>query len=253
MTSSSKEEDVGDDGEKKQQDQGQRLKEDESDIDRDHHDAEDTEDTDDDEQDLDKTQAVEDDDDDDDDDEKAGKETTAATTQKRPAHEEAEEATSKDKAAAAESDSTTHDSNNNSNSNNTAKRAKIAMPPAVAPSLMDVDEYKVETGEDDDVVEQQCQQNHDTVDKITNPSLILFGLHPLIKEGPLKKTLQQFGNVESMTVRSAFASRYGSVTFSTTAEAQSAYKALNGFSIFHKKMLVQPGVAQQRQQQEQEK
>mmetsp|Transcript_25485 Transcript_25485/g.60296 ORF Transcript_25485/g.60296 Transcript_25485/m.60296 type:complete len:225 (-) Transcript_25485:1242-1916(-) len=124
------------------------------------------------------------------------------------------------------------------------KRAKIAMPPAVAPSLLDVDEYQIEMGDDEDIIEKQKKQNEDDISdgkKITNPSLILFGLHPLIKEGPLKKTLQKYGNVTSITVRSAFASRYGSVTYETTEEAQSAYKALNGFSIFHKKMLVQPG------------
>lgn len=124
------------------------------------------------------------------------------------------------------------------------KRAKIAMPPAVAPSLLDVDEYQIEMGDDEDMIEKQKKQNEDDVSvgkKITNPSLILFGLHPLIKEGPLKKTLEKFGSVTSIAVRSAFASRYGSVTYATTEEAQSAYKALNGFSIFHKKMLVQPG------------
>mmetsp|Transcript_25484 Transcript_25484/g.60292 ORF Transcript_25484/g.60292 Transcript_25484/m.60292 type:complete len:224 (-) Transcript_25484:1275-1946(-) len=124
------------------------------------------------------------------------------------------------------------------------KRAKIAMPPAVAPSLLDVDEYQIEMGDDEDIIEKQKKQNEDDISdgkKITNPSLILFGLHPLIKEGPLKKTLETYGSVTSITVRSAFASRYGSVTYETTEEAQSAYKALNGFSIFHKKMLVQPG------------
>jgi len=124
------------------------------------------------------------------------------------------------------------------------KRAKIAMPPAVAPSLLDVDEYQIEMGDDEDSIEKQKKQNEDDISdgkKITNPSLILFGLHPLIKEGPLKKTLETYGSVTSITVRSAFASRYGSVTYETTEEAQSAYKALNGFSIFHKKMLVQPG------------
>jgi RNA recognition motif-containing protein len=61
-----------------------------------------------------------------------------------------------------------------------------------------------------------------------------------IREPPLKKMCERYGTVEAIGVRSAFASRYGHVEYSTVQEAQTAYKALNGAKLLHKIMLVQP-------------
>eukprot|EP00428_Durinskia_dybowskii_P055056 CAMPEP_0170317616 /NCGR_PEP_ID=MMETSP0116_2-20130129/59482_1 /TAXON_ID=400756 /ORGANISM="Durinskia baltica, Strain CSIRO CS-38" /LENGTH=55 /DNA_ID=CAMNT_0010570267 /DNA_START=1 /DNA_END=171 /DNA_ORIENTATION=- len=43
-----------------------------------------------------------------------------------------------------------------------------------------------------------------------------------------------------MGVRSAFASRYGHVEFASVEQAKDAYRALNGATLLHKAILVQP-------------
>jgi RNA recognition motif-containing protein len=68
----------------------------------------------------------------------------------------------------------------------------------------------------------------------------LFGLHPLVKEPPLKKMCEKYGHVQQLGVRSAFASRYGHVEFGTVQQAKDAYKALNGAKLLQKPLLVQP-------------
>jgi hypothetical protein len=112
------------------------------------------------------------------------------------------------------------------------KKARIAMPPAVASSLLEVDEYTLD--------EPTAAENTDAEDRIDTPSIILFGLHPLIREPPLKKMCEKYGQVKTIGVRSAFASRYGHVEYSSIEEARCAYKALNGAKLLHKAILVQP-------------
>lgn len=117
------------------------------------------------------------------------------------------------------------------------KKAKIAMPPAVSDSLVNVDKYEL----DAPLAEADQPSDEETKQKITAPCLILFGLHPLIREAPLKKMCEDFGTVVNLTVRSAFANRYGHVEFETVEEAQRCYQSLNGAKLLHKAILVQPG------------
>ena len=118
------------------------------------------------------------------------------------------------------------------------KKAKIAMPPAVSSSLMDVEKYKLESPPPENNTNEV-----DVVKKITTANLMLFGLHPLIKAEPLKKMLEDYGSVQAITVRSAFASRYGHVSFATVEEAQKCYVAIHGAKLLHKTFLVQPSMA----------
>jgi RNA recognition motif. (a.k.a. RRM, RBD, or RNP domain) len=164
-------------------------------------------------------------------DEKA-KETETENTEKRAANETAK--TDDDGESVAES---------------APKKAKIAMPPAVSSSLVDVDKYKL----DAPLSESEQPSDDDVEKKITSPCLILFGLHPLIREAPLKKMCEDYGNVVNLTVRSAFANRYGHVEFETIEEARNCYKALNGAKLLHKAILVQPGKAEPKKPVENEK
>ena len=118
------------------------------------------------------------------------------------------------------------------------KKAKIAMPPAVSSSLMDVEKYKLESPPPENNTNEA-----DVIKKITTANLMLFGLHPLIKAEPLKKMLEDYGSVQAITVRSAFASRYGHVSFATVEEAQKCYVAIHGAKLLHKTFLVQPSMA----------
>lgn len=111
------------------------------------------------------------------------------------------------------------------------KRAKIAHPPAVSSLLVDVEEYTLDA--------PPTAENTDDA-RIDTPSLILFGLHPLVKEPPLRKMCEKYGEIISMGVRSAFASRYGHVEFASVEQAKDAYRALNGATLLHKPLLVQP-------------
>jgi hypothetical protein len=153
------------------------------------------------------------------------------------------------------------------------KRAKIAIPPAIPSILLDVDEYKLDESPDappsittsttsseesstatatatatttsDPTTSSTTTTTTTTpmnadVDRINTPNLILFGLHPLVKEKPLQKLCEHYGTVTSMTVRSAFANRYGHVGYETIEQARTAYVALNGAKLFTKTILVQP-------------
>jgi RNA recognition motif. (a.k.a. RRM, RBD, or RNP domain) len=118
------------------------------------------------------------------------------------------------------------------------KKAKLEMmpAPAAAPSTAktltdDVDEYTLDA--------PPATANTDD-SRIEMPSIILFGLHPLVKESPLRKMCEQYGTVKTIAVKSAFASRYGHVEFATVDEAKTAYNALNGASLLQKQILVQP-------------
>jgi RNA recognition motif. (a.k.a. RRM, RBD, or RNP domain) len=112
------------------------------------------------------------------------------------------------------------------------KKAKIAMPPAVASHLVDVDEYILD--------EPPPADSNQDDSKIDTPNIILFGLHPLVREPPLKKMCEHYGEIQSVSVRSAFASRYGHIEFASVQEAKAAYRALNGAKLLHKAILVQP-------------
>lgn len=79
-------------------------------------------------------------------------------------------------------------------------------------------------------------------ERIDSPAVVLFGLHPLVKEAPLSKLLETFGVLKSCSVRMAFASRYSSVEFETTEQAKAAYRALNNAKVMGKPVLVQPTV-----------
>lgn len=114
------------------------------------------------------------------------------------------------------------------------KKAKIAMPPAVDSNLVNVEEYTL----DDDGATPSDNSQDDS--KIETPSIILFGLHPLVREPPLRKLCEHYGEIQTMSVRSAFASRYGHVEFATVEQAKQAYRALNGAKLLHKAILVQP-------------
>ncbi len=118
------------------------------------------------------------------------------------------------------------------------KKAKIAMPPKVSSSLMGAEKYKLEVPPPENNTNEA-----DVTKKITTPNLMLFGLHPLIREEPLKKMLEDYGTVHAITVRSAFASRYGHVSFATVEEAQKCYVAIHGAKLLHKTFLVQPSMA----------
>lgn len=118
------------------------------------------------------------------------------------------------------------------------KKARIAMPPKVSSSLMDVEKYKLESPPPEDNTNEA-----DVIKKITTANLMLFGLHPLIKEGPLQKMLEDYGTVQAITVRSAFASRYGHISFETVEEARKCYVAIHGAKLLHKAFLVQPSMA----------
>lgn len=121
---------------------------------------------------------------------------------------------------------------------NKPKKAKIAMPPSVSSSLTDVEKYTLECPPPSDNTNEE-----DAKKKITTPNLMLFGLHPLIREKPLQKMLEEHGKVLSITVRSAFASRYGHITFETVEEARKCYTAIHGAKLLHKAFLVQPSMA----------
>jgi RNA recognition motif. (a.k.a. RRM, RBD, or RNP domain) len=117
------------------------------------------------------------------------------------------------------------------------KKAKIAiMSPAAAAAVAaackdDVDEYTLDA--------PPTSENTDDA-KIDSPNIILFGLHPLVKESPLRKMCEQYGTVQTIAVKSAFSSRYGHVEFATVDQAKKAYNALNGASLLQKQILVQP-------------
>jgi RNA recognition motif-containing protein len=129
-----------------------------------------------------------------------------------------------------------------SKSDTVPKKAKIAMPPSVSASLINVEKYELDTP-----LAQSDQVTDDDVEKkITSSCLMLFGLHPLIREPPLKKMLEEYGTILNFTVRSAFANRYGHVEFDTIEQAKKCYKALNGATLLHKLILVQPGKAEAR-------
>jgi RNA recognition motif-containing protein len=121
-----------------------------------------------------------------------------------------------------------------------SKKAKIAttIPPAAAAAAAtmltndDVDEYTLDA--------PPTRDNTTDDSKIDTPNIILFGLHPLIKESPLKKMCEHYGTVQTIAVKSAFASRYGHVEFATVDQAKKAYNALNGASLLQKQILVQP-------------
>ena len=117
-------------------------------------------------------------------------------------------------------------------------KVKIAMPPSVSSSLTDVDKYTLECAPPSDNTNEK-----DAATKIVTPNLMLFGLHPLVKESPFQKLLEDYGRVKQVTVRSAFASRYGHVSFDTIEEARKCYTALNGAKLLHKTFLVQPSAA----------
>jgi hypothetical protein len=103
---------------------------------------------------------------------------------------------------------------------------------------MDVEKYKLEAPPPDDNTNET-----DATVKITTANLMLFNLHPLVKEGPLRKMLEDYGTVQAITVRSAFASRYGHVSFATTEEARKCYVGIHGAKLLHKIFLVQPSMA----------
>jgi len=119
-----------------------------------------------------------------------------------------------------------------------SKKAKIAMPPSVSSNLTDVEKYTLESPPPDDNTNEK-----DAETKITTPNLMLFGLHPLIRELPLTKLLEEYGIVNAVTVRTAFASRYGHVSFNTVDEARKCYTGIHGAKLLHKKFLVQPSMA----------
>lgn len=118
------------------------------------------------------------------------------------------------------------------------KKAKIAMPPSVSSSAMNAEKYKLESPPPENNTNAA-----DVTKKITTANLMLFGLHPLIKAKPLQKMLEDYGTVEAITVRSAFASRYGHVSFADVEEARRCYVAIHGAKLLHKTFLVQPSMA----------
>ncbi|KAL3911806.1 MAG: hypothetical protein SGILL_007140 [Bacillariaceae sp.] len=120
------------------------------------------------------------------------------------------------------------------------KKAKIAMPPPVSDNIMNVDKYTL----DSPPPPEKSESEEEIAKKITSPCLILFGLHPLIREPPLRKMCEDFGKIKDMTVRSAFANRYGHVEFETVEEARVCYKALHNGKLLHKAIMVQPSKPQ---------
>jgi len=118
------------------------------------------------------------------------------------------------------------------------KKAKIAMPPSVSSSAMNAEKYALESPPPENNTNAA-----DVTKKITTANLMLFGLHPLIKAKPLQKMLEDYGTVRAITVRSAFASRYGHVTFADVEEARRCYVAIHGAKLLHKTFLVQPSMA----------
>ena len=118
------------------------------------------------------------------------------------------------------------------------------MPPPVADNIMNVDKYTLEEGPP----ESSKESDEDIAKKITSPNLILFGLHPLIREPPLKKMCEDYGKIVDITVRSAFANRYGHVEFETVEEARTCYKALHGAKLLHKAIMVQPSKPQKKEE-----
>eukprot|EP00536_Pseudo-nitzschia_multiseries_P014298 jgi/Psemu1/38236/gm1.38236_g len=131
---------------------------------------------------------------------------------------------------------TTGDSAPAAPAENKPKKAKIAMPPSVSSSLTNVEKYALESPPPPDNTNEA-----DAATKIKSPNLMLFGLHPLIRAPPLEKMLEEYGTVIAITVRSAFASRYGHVTFKTVEEARKCYSAIHGAKLLHKAFMVQPG------------
>ena len=118
-----------------------------------------------------------------------------------------------------------------------AKKTKIAMPPAVSSLQLNVDKYTLDSPPSSDA-------NQDASTKIETPALMVFGLHPLVKEEPLKKLCEEYGSpIQSLGVRSAFASRYCHLEYTSVDQAQAAYAALNGAKLFQKALLVQPAPA----------
>lgn len=114
------------------------------------------------------------------------------------------------------------------------KKAKIAMPPAVSALQLNVEKYTLDA-------QPASDANKDATTKIATPGLMVFGLHPLVKEDPLKKLCEDFGSpIQSFGVRSAFASRYCHLEYESVQQAQAAYTALNGAKLFQKALLVQP-------------
>lgn len=124
------------------------------------------------------------------------------------------------------------------------KKAKIAMPPPVVDNILNVEKYTLDEGPPSDSTNES---DEDVAKKVMSPCLILFGLHPLIREQPLKKLCEDYGTIVDITVRSAFANRYGHVEFETVEEARACYKALNGAKLLHKAIMVQPSKPQKRE------
>jgi hypothetical protein len=163
---------------------------------------------------------------------------------------------------------TTAETSNDSDLASTpTKRAKIDMPPVPVPPisaasmlLLDVEKYELDAplaaapswdqvGTDHHHLNDNEEDDMDN--KIQSPCLIIFGLHPYIRESPLKKMLcQDYGTVIHFTIRSALANRYCHVEFETIDQAKKCYKALNGAKLFQKTILVQPGRAETRKLEE---
>ncbi|KAL3905399.1 MAG: hypothetical protein SGARI_004481 [Bacillariaceae sp.] len=126
------------------------------------------------------------------------------------------------------------------------------MPPPVSDNIMNVDKYTLDDVEGPPAESSSKESDDDIAKKITSPCLILFGLHPLIREPPLKKMCEDYGKIVDITVRSAFANRYGHVEFETVEEARTCYKALHGAKLLHKAIMVQPSKPQKKEESKEE-
>ena len=75
-------------------------------------------------------------------------------------------------------------------------------------------------------------------EKLSANALVIFGLHPIVKKDEMEKILGEFGKVERLEIRRAFASVYCFCDYQTNEEAKKAIETLNGKEVHGKRLIV---------------
>eukprot|EP00980_Cylindrotheca_fusiformis_P029701 scaffold23733_cov127-Cylindrotheca_fusiformis.AAC.2 len=84
-------------------------------------------------------------------------------------------------------------------------------------------------------VASEAQVRHEA---LSENALVIFGLHPLITKEEMKEVMSEYGKVERLETRKAFASTYCFCDYETAAQATDARKKLNGTSLKGKELIV---------------
>lgn len=77
-----------------------------------------------------------------------------------------------------------------------------------------------------------------TLEKLSLPNLILFGLHSTVNKTNLETFLQQFGTVKTLEIKMAFSSKYALVEFEALDVAQATMETLQGRKLLGKLLVV---------------